>query len=147
MDNRVEIWLFFAPAIGIWAAVMAYRARRRARESISWPTTSGIITESTLVRGGRSGDTAHLVYLYHTPEERRGTGLGPCGRLASDPEALVRRYPKGEKISVRYNPERPEISFVDSGDTGQIRGLTFIAVFGISFPLVYFAWVKWLEST
>jgi len=86
-----------------------------------------------------------ISYFYYTPEERRGCGLGPCGRLASDPEALVRRYPKGKKVSVRYDPVRPYVSFLDSGDMGQVKGLAFLAVIGIGFPFLYFLWTKWLE--
>jgi hypothetical protein len=143
-DPGQIIALFFFPAVGIWAAFVAYRMRWRTKQGASWPTASGIVTQAEFIKGGRGGDTAVVTYVYHTPEERRGSSLGPCGRLASDPEAIVRRYPKGAQVHVRYDPERPDVSFLDSGDGGQVRLFVVLAIIGTSFPLAYYLWTKWL---
>jgi hypothetical protein len=144
-DRGIIFGLFFFPAVGVWAAVMAYRMRRRKEQGASWPTASGIVTQAKFITGGKNADSAIVTYVYHKPEERRGSGLGPCGRFASDPAATVRRYPEGSHVRVRYDPERPDVSFLDSGDGGQIRLFIVLAIIGIAFPLAYYLWTKCLE--
>jgi len=136
-------FLFIATAVGICAAIMAYRASKRIRISKAWPTTSGIVTQSALVRG--RGPSALISYVYFAPEERYGSGLGAGGHLIADPAALVRRYPKGAKVKVRYNPSNHAESFIDSGGQVPLRSLKFLAVISIISPLLYFLWITWLR--
>ena len=136
--------MFFFP-VGIWAAVMVYRARKRSRDATLWPATSGVIIKSMFIKGGRTGDMAIVAYHYYTPEERFGSGLGPDGLLVANPMLIVKRFPVGQKVRVRYNPKRPEVSFLDSGALVQTRELTVLAVIGISSPLVMFLWSLWWE--
>jgi hypothetical protein len=93
----------------------------------------------------RGMSKAIVAYYYYTPEERFGSSLGPGGSLVANPAAVVRHYPVGAKVRVRYNPKRPEVSFLDSGLTVQSRSLKFLAVVGISFPFLYFLWTRWWQ--
>jgi len=147
VKESVEPWLLLAPAVGLWAAIIASRARKRARMSRQWLTTKGIVTESKFVKGGRNGDVAFVTYLYFTPEERRGSGLGPGGSMVADPAAVVRRFPKGQEVLVRYDPNNPNDSFLESGAQVPISWFIFLAVVGIGFPVIYFVWVALLNRS
>jgi len=137
-DNNAEPWLFLAPLVGIWAAGMAIRARRRVSLTQDWPSTNGVITHSVLTLAGRGGTKAQVTYEYFTPERRIGCGLSPGGSLIADPACFVKRFPKGIEVTVRYNPANPFDSFIDSGARVQVPELTVLAILGLGFPPAYY---------
>ena len=144
LDSSIEAWLFLAPVLGVWAAVMAIHARRRIRRTLEWPSTKGIITNSVLIEG-KGGTKARVTYEYFTPEPRIGFGLSPGGSLIANPAAFVKRFPKGTEVPVRFDPANPSDSFIDSGAHVQVPGLIVLAIFGLSFPPAYLLYIYLLK--
>ncbi len=97
-----------------WGLLGLHRLHRRRR---TWPTIQATIRES---RGGED-ILPTIVYRYEVGDsvfERTlelPSGTEPSEELTND---LLRRYPVGSAVQVRYDPEAPErAEVVDLGGT------------------------------
>lgn len=95
-----------------------------AKASERWPTTSGIVESSEVVRSRDSeGDTlfgADVVYSYTVDDreyESSKIGFGKDIKSSNSSRAYetINRYPKGKEVTVSYDPDRPEVAALEPG--------------------------------
>jgi len=101
----------------------------RARASTEWPTARGEIVSASVERhqrsgtgAGRSGGTTyHAEVLYDfsiegTKYSGTRVAFGDYGASdAAHARNIVNRYPKGERVSVHYMPDNPEVCVLEPG--------------------------------
>ena len=89
-----------------------------------WPTTSGVIESSEVVRSrDRDGDTlfgADVVYSYTVGDreyESGRIGFGKDFKSSNSSRAYetINRYPEGKEVTVSYDPNRPEVAVLEPG--------------------------------
>jgi len=95
---------------------------RKGAETSKWPNTNGKIisakVESEVIPAADEGDktiyTAEVVYEY-TVNEKKYT----CNRIGiendSVAEATIKKYPKGKKVKVYYDPANPNEAVLETG--------------------------------
>ncbi|HEX6293463.1 MAG TPA: DUF3592 domain-containing protein [Herpetosiphonaceae bacterium] len=109
----------------IWLWLLALQSR-------SWATTPGTITRSQVQPGVRQQATASIHYTYLVDgKEYTGTTVyfgGFINARASDARETVRRYSRGATVTVRYHPQRPGTSTLE---TRVSRGLLLWIVLGL----------------
>ncbi len=96
-----------------------------AKETMErWPTTEGEVIASTVIERKTHGIRLRVINEYQPQIEVR---YEVGGRLLSAPanayfrrssdagwaQEIVERYPVGRRVTVRYDPERPSVVFVD----------------------------------
>lgn len=139
----VFIWVFAWPAILAGAAVLFFGGRNfiRARESVTWPAVEGRVarSEMTLSTSGQHGQPnyhAEVLYNYQLSGATYSSNRIGFGDFdSSDPshaQSILNRYPKGISVQVRYNPQSPELSVLETG----VNGGTYILLLG---GLLFFA--------
>lgn len=95
-------------------AVGMYSARNRR----TWPIAKGAIRSAEVLElGSHFAGVVRYVYALQPMSAYRGGDHQMLGKLESTPstsrqeaEDLLRRYPVGERIDVRYDPARPSRS-------------------------------------
>jgi hypothetical protein len=122
----------------IWGAVMIARARK----SLSWPETSGVIEQSDLA-SATDDLLPNIRYAYIVDGARLSTvlrfpgGTTPSRELA---EHYVARYPLGRRVAVYYDPADPQRSTLEPGPAQGDWLICFIGaamvLLGIIFLLV-----------
>lgn len=119
-----------------------------AKASTSWPKAQGVITDSR-VHSSRDSDGAmsyqpDVVYEYSIQNRSYKNQTIKFGENSysnhSDAEYYVTRYPKGKKVSVSYDPKRPDKSVLEPGVTGGSYivigiGALFVVISLIMVPL------------
>lgn len=128
-------WVIFA--VGVWSLTYVFRIRREARQSASWPQTTGrILTASLRQTGGRY----RPVYAPEFEYEYSVNGRAYRGRrwnfgvLATDKssaQAVVDRYLPGKTVPVYYNPAKPSASVLERDIGGSWVGMVVGIVFAI----------------
>jgi Protein of unknown function (DUF3592) len=117
-------------AVGVALILRGQSARRKATQSLMWPSTDGVVLTSG-VEGSefRSDDDFGTVRKY-TPavtysfwigsSERHGTqiavGMSNLYSELAQAEQHARRYPVGRRVRVFYDPEGTE-SVLEPGDS------------------------------
>lgn len=94
------------------------------KDSVKWPTTEAVVTESKVVRQWEKNSgapkTAYKVELKYNYTVEQKTYLGErysfgkplIFNASSDAEKIVAEYPLGRKISVYYMPSNPQESAI-----------------------------------
>ena len=140
---------------GCLSGVMAYRGIMEAQQSLQWPTTPGQIVRSGIdvsVHRERSRDhdrrkrethsySAAIEYEFQVDGQ---TIQGERIAVISDQfgskgwaEATSKRFPVGTKVTVSYNPTKPEQCVLEPGRWGGAGFFLILAgVFGLLPPLV-----------
>jgi hypothetical protein len=107
--------------IGIWLLAPWFLKYRKARRTEAWPSVSGRIIESRIVRGVFSSS------WYTREEERYCVRYGYTvngSRLQSEtvsvvdshrPNDIVRKYPAGITVEVFYDPKNARSSVLEPG--------------------------------
>ena len=126
-------WVFFSGCKDIY----------RAYKSASWPTSPGVIQQSSIKGGNEDALFADITYQY-TIDGKNHSGqqvaFGDYGSsMSSHAHSIVGRYPEGMVVTVYYQAN-PEMSVLEPGVRTQawfspILGLTFLIV-GIITALV-----------
>lgn len=142
--NRARIspwfaWLFPIPFViaGAVTLTLGVRSLWFARESSSWPSTSGVVIHSDVETSrGNKGTTyqAEIMYDYEVDGSTYSSnrvGYGDYGSSNPSPaRQMVNRYPKGKSVTVYYQEEDPEQSCLEPGVHGRTYFLpSFGAVF------------------
>lgn len=142
--NRARVspwfaWLFPIPFViaGAVTLTLGVRSLWFARESSSWPSTSGVVIQSDVETSrGNKGTTyqAEIMYDYEVDGSTYSSnrvGYGDYGSSNPSPaRQMVNRYPKGKSVTVYYQEEDPEQSCLEPG----IHGRTyFLPSFGAVF--------------
>ncbi|MBC2711526.1 MAG: DUF3592 domain-containing protein [Desulfosarcina sp.] len=139
------IVVFFFALIAIMAALDGWSRYKGGKESLKWPSTEGVILSSEVKTDrGKSDDvdpkhTAAIAYLY-TVEGYEYTGervsfAGQTFLKKSKADSLARRYGKGLRVKVYYDPKTPHVSVLEPGNSSGPPIISFLLVAIIIFAL------------
>lgn len=109
-----------------------------------WPTADGVIVESGLtlgdtLHGGPRDRQALVAYEYVVDRKRYTSNVIHYGFTVSStgglgyPERMVREYPKGKRVKVRYNPRWPAQAMLRPGGFAAGILVMFIGAIFIAF--------------
>ena len=121
-----------------------FRAVAKARASETWPTAMGKVSRSEVIveedKDGE-GSTWYNPVVAYSFNVAGATVQGSRIRFANmrrgsrkKAEEILARYPAGETVTVRYNPEKPSEAVLESQKPGPLylvmalAGLIFVAV-------------------
>jgi hypothetical protein len=144
-------WLIscFFLMMGLGSLASLVRDYLRIRAAAHWPTTDGVVTATHMAelqaRRGLDEYRPVVLYRYKVGEiEYEGTRLAFGDEVfhsRSPSEKVLRSYPVGSAIRVRYAPERPGNSVLraewtqqhwhDLGVTMLFLGLPGLTIFGL----------------
>ena len=130
--------------------VMIFLRRRSAAlqaASVNWPTGEGRISDAKL-HSFRDNDK-HLNYMarvWHAYEvngqsytaEKISWGGQPYGRVATQANEILARYPVGTPVKVYYNPQKPKQSVLEPHNTGGVKTMGWIAIAFFVIGIVFF---------
>jgi hypothetical protein len=110
---------------GLWSGLVHRRASAQRAASERWLNAPGRIVAAEVRRGG---GTTSSHYAYYVPavrytyvvngREREGTRLRfgmPSARSPGGVQAMLRPYPPGATVQVRYDPDNPDQSVLEPG--------------------------------
>uniref|UniRef100_UPI0032177050 DUF3592 domain-containing protein n=1 Tax=uncultured Draconibacterium sp. TaxID=1573823 RepID=UPI0032177050 len=117
------------------AGLLAYQhltkpIAKEAEASKEWATTMGIVTmskiSSTRDSDGKTMYSANVEYVYSVGDKEfngvRIRTVDGSTSLKSSVEKVLRKFPKGAKVEVHYNPESPDTAVLKPG-TGFVLGI------------------------
>lgn len=131
--------------VALFFVVMGALEWKRAAASQSWPTASGVITESRVVesssgrRRGRSY-TAKVEYAFQVDgQDVKGTRISyrlqPSGQ--SGASERVAQYPLGAPVTVHYDPADPSQAVLEVGWDAWNAFPIGIGLFALGFCAVF----------
>ena len=137
-------------AVGLLVAISGFKTIGKAKESINWPTSNGIIVSSEMGQHRDDDGTtysADIVYEYIVAEETISGGQIKFGTVNTSKPGDARRwlnqYPKGQEVTVYFDPEDPYESVLMPGVH---KSTWFLPGFGIVFSsigaIVLFAGIR-----
>ena len=160
--NGVPLFAFLLPLVAFLVAglgvVSFVRARRQANASMRWPTASGTITTSTVIEekieDKRRDDEdstgfkqkqlrytlryrVDLRYAYRLGTRdfvgtNRAWGWTPIYGLREQAEKVTARYPRGQTVTVYYDPIEPDVAVLEpTSRQGSLAPLIFAAIFAV----------------
>lgn len=149
MNYFAKNWLAFSMLVaGLAVTTLGLTNRKRAIESADWPSVPGLVTKSTIVtktkrrrsqrQGPRQVHLPEIEYSYTVGN----TQLQHKQIYFSDDSAarIVKKYPKGQAVTVTYNPKDVNDSFLEPPSlqtNAVVCGLgTFFAFIGIAMLVV-----------
>lgn len=117
--------LVFMTVASIFLIPTGYKELKNAQDSLNWPTTDGVIILSEIKEDSNEEGSityrANVRYEYTVGEKSYSSDQVSFGQYSSsDPEhaqSIVRRYKKGQKLSVHFNPSHPNESALEPGAT------------------------------
>ncbi|HYD25422.1 MAG TPA: DUF3592 domain-containing protein [Croceibacterium sp.] len=137
----------------VWTAGFGYahfRAAGKAKASESWPSAMGKVSGCEVVEEKSRDREGHTTTWYNPVvsyaysvggseyrSERLRFGNYRCS-TRQKAEAMLAPYPVGATPAVRYNPERPEESVLETRKPGPVY--LVMAVFGLIFVGFGLAW-------
>ncbi|TND01753.1 MAG: Uncharacterized protein FD120_2517 [Gammaproteobacteria bacterium] len=112
---------------GLLTTMWGWRIIARARQTLRWPSTEGVIDKSE-----ETSDTSDLLptigFSYMVAGQTRGSRLEFPGGITPTPEFTrhyLNKYPAGEKVRVYYDPADPDRTTLEPG-LGQGDWLIFV---------------------
>ena len=151
MDGILPNAFFLAVGVGLFLEAIKYARRvRRGLRSRAWPSVQGKIEHSEpFAESMRAGRTRGTVYVPSIHYRYRVHGRNYSGKeitygreslYTSWPERAQRKcnqYPVGSRVSVFYDPARPDVACLERGTGSQLLGYVLALVFaGIALALV-----------
>jgi hypothetical protein len=137
----------------LWAggfALIHFKGVSRAKAASKWPSAAATVLSSEVVVE-ESGDTMEAGTTWYNPvvnysyvvegRELRGSRLrfgNPRSARRSKSEAAISKYVPGSSTTIRYNPEKPEDSVLETGKPSPIY--LVLAVFGVPFIVLGMFW-------
>ncbi len=83
----------------------------RSIQCQDWPTTEGVVEEANMNSGNHP---ASFSYSYQIAGKNyTGTRLGFAE--SNDPKVILNRFHVGQKVSVYYNPDDPDLATLETG--------------------------------
>jgi hypothetical protein len=146
MSPKGMLAVFVGYGAGVWCCALAIRKALAFQQARHWPSTSGVVTESSLYRDATSNAT-HFTVKYEFTIGDRIVGSTPRlsgGWFWSDKQqaAFVRRFAVGQKVEVFYDPRDPKKNCLDREDRSGISALWVIAIGGIALASI----LVWLQT-
>jgi hypothetical protein len=147
--------------LGVYLILRGSDARKRAAQSLLWPTTDGEILAAAVktevrtdAQGARSPfyiPAARYSYIvagthYSGDVIRPGLVQFPYGQMAQA-QAHIDLYKVGAKVPVHYDPAHPSVAVLETAETGGIHNniagylLLTLAIGGLLFAV----WASTLE--
>jgi len=135
-------------AIGLGMLYYARSVSAKAQQSLSWPSTEGIISHSAVLQQmpqtANSNDAvtykADVAYRYKVRgrdfSSERIT-LADFSSTTGRAQDIVNRYPDGAPITVYYNPVDPSDALLEPGGATGIRVLYLIGGIFAAFGLLF----------
>jgi hypothetical protein len=140
--------------IGAAFVIVSVRARRKAEESIRWPTTEGKVISSGVREHTDIDDETHHIRRSYEPAVEYGYSVGGTplsGRKVSfgatsfdrkTAHEVVSRYPSGATVAVHYNPTKPSEAVLETKASGGaiflVAGIAMLALSVGSFCFSFF---------
>lgn len=132
----------FATVAGLCIAVWGFSSLLKAKESVNWPTTQGIVISSTVYdsksheeSSDKSAYHAKVFYEFNVNDTQYSSSRISFGDYGSgDPSHandIVGRYPAGMNVMVYYRANKPNECLLEPG----IKTQSF---FMLGFGLVFF---------
>ena len=99
---------------GVLLMLLCGRTLHVARDTATWPSTSGTITQAEFIPGshGMTADITRFEYRYTVGVTAYKGGKVSWGDTRSSGWNL---YTAGQEVSVFFNPERPEQAVLQTG--------------------------------
>ena len=151
MDWFVYISCAIFMVIGCGGMIFGFQEILLAHQSRNWQTTSGVITESTIVISKDSeGDSMYkprIRYEYEINGKHKhshnvyfgGRNISSSSQYFS--QKMINRYPRGKQVKVYYHPRSPQQAVLEAGVTKKSFSLfAFGAIFaemGFFVALIY----------
>ena len=120
---------------GVVLLVFGVYTRVQSLRSRSWPTVTGVITESYVStsrrsRSSQTSHTAHIRYRYAVNGKTYdGDTISYAKGLFEGASVQVSHYPQGSPVGVYYDPKDPASAVLDPG-TGPTPALALLAGVG-----------------
>lgn len=140
----ISLFLFVMSFLvfGLYSIYHGVVVSRIADESLSWPETEGVITDSYIHQYEKSDDgntetwyETVIIYTYRINEKKySGNSItllsrGPHTTHKEEVEIFISDYPKGLPVKVYYDPVNPQRAILFKEKTGKINGFTAIGCF------------------
>lgn len=129
---------------GIYCFILTLKYIYQLIDSQKWPHTEGEILESAVVEDGYSSFSGYtkIVYSYEIDGQLFKSDRIKFGPDLSSSDAqlsgkILRKYPKGKKFSVYYNPKSPTNAVLELGLNKEIMLLGFLAIILLSLALIF----------
>jgi len=104
-----------------------YKDLKKSQESINWPTADGIIASSEIAKTTSDDGTAYdanVRYNYVVGKYSYSSNQVSFGQYGNSglehAQSIIRRYEKGQKITVHFNPAHPDESVLEPGVTSGV---------------------------
>jgi hypothetical protein len=111
---------------GVGLLVLGTGQLKKARASESWPSVQGIVVSSTVERSSEHDNTDHyqasVVYEYAVDGVTYScnrVSYGATRGLQEEAQAEAKRYPKGKRVEVYYDPDDPDVAVLEPGKAGE----------------------------
>ena len=148
VGNPANIWSVFFILFGSYLFLPAFQNVYFVQTSGNWPVTGGKVVSSELERrwpdrGDNSFDQGYMARIWYVYKANNIEYMGHSVRFRDDytrdiraAQAMVKRYPVGQQIQVRFDPRDPTVSIVEKNTVPAIDcskmglGLLFV-MFGI----------------
>ena len=127
----IVIFFGFTACIGLFLSVMQIVNWRRALRSAIWPQAIGVICESfSEKKMTPHGETSVAVikYEYEVGGTKFSSSQVSFDSLRNEEISLLEKYPVELNVTVYYNPNKHEISVLE---TGKSIGMIFLFVLGL----------------
>ncbi len=110
---------FLAVATGLMLLGLGGQAIRDGRRSLAWPQAPGVVVLAAKERSGGRGVSFHaeIRYTYVVAGQAFAGQRLSYARTASGRrvDSILRQYPTGATVAVRYDPSRPGASVLEPG--------------------------------
>ncbi len=108
--------------VGIGTLVLGFSWYNNAKETEKWPTVEGVVVSATVNTHESDGSTMYkpvITYKYSVNgKEYTSPKLSFSDYSSSNSDyayETVNKYPKGTKVTVFYNPEKPYKAVLEPG--------------------------------
>lgn len=114
--KKIVIFLF---VFGIIITLAGIKFIHNAQESLHWPKTEGVITQSFMDWDRERHHFANIKYEFVVNGEKITGFQISAKNVNKSSEELLREYPKGKKVTVYYDPVDPVNSLLEPGYSWQ----------------------------
>jgi hypothetical protein len=125
--------------LGILALTAGLQRAWHGSASSSWPTVSGIVTETGGDEPDDTTDTAYrarLIYKYDVKGATHFNNLRSFAQVESGPH-----YKTGDRVKVSYLPGDPDTAVIEPGTSGAMLWLPGIGIVMLLMSMAVFLWV------
>ena len=115
--NPYSIILALFTLSGLGITLWGWIVIARGRKTLDWPSVDGVI-EQSLLASQENDILPKIVFSYKIADRRYQRDLALPGGAGVTPdfaESYVKKYPRGAKVRVHYNPQQPDQATLEPG--------------------------------